>query len=126
MIIEKLDRDTPREYVELLPSFYRVEIQGLHEHYTTEEMQEILRARDLDYFRRLAANREPRRSVLLAIGVYSNLEGVLEASRYTDSNLQIGDVLWVLAKTKGLGIGTRLLQEYISRAILLKKQSRNS
>ncbi len=115
MGIRKLDFQTP-EYVEELPEFYLRELSKLTKHYSLEALGGHVCKRNTDYFERIACGLEPNLGVLLATDEDGDLEGVLESSTHIDGNLVIGDILWVLAKTKGEGIGSELIRQYKKEA----------
>ncbi|GEM_PF-4132991 len=96
-----------------LPEYYRTELQNLREHYSLEKIGKHLLTRDRTYFERVAKHEEKTRRVLLALED-ANLEGVLESSICKEGRFQIANILWVLARKKGKGVGTLLIRHYLN------------
>ena len=92
MIVKQLNKET-EIYLMQLPEFYVSVLHGF--------------TRDYNYFRDIFNSKN--KGVFLGLEK-ENLEATLEYSCHNDGDLKIGDILWVLARIKGEGRGSKLLE----------------
>lgn len=116
MEIKKLDQTNAFLIPQVL-GLYKIELAKLIPLYPAGYIESKLGEMDEIYFRRIAQGEvfpNGRRRELDLLVENNNLEGVLEHSQHFDHELLIGDILWVLDKTKGKGYGTQLIKNYIA------------
>ena len=117
MEIKSLNEDTA-SLVPNIVNFYHFEFKDLRG-FSPKQIYNLKKSRNEEYFKKVI-NRESSAMIDLLIDGANGLEGILEFKEDLDNTGDVRilfcDILWVLVKDKGIGYGSRLLQNRIDKA----------